>query len=39
MLTASLILVPFVFFRVDINRIWGIALTALYLTYLAVVLI
>ena len=39
MLAASLILVPFVFFKVDINRIWGIALTALYLTYLAVVLI
>jgi len=39
MLAASLILIPFVFFKLDINRIWGIALTALYLTYLVVVLI
>ncbi|PHQ84790.1 MAG: sodium:proton exchanger [Thalassobium sp.] len=38
MLAASLILIPFVFFRVDINRIWGIALSVLYVTYLLVVL-
>jgi cation:H+ antiporter len=34
-----LILIPFVFLKVDINRIWGVALFALYLTYLVVVLI
>jgi cation:H+ antiporter len=39
MLASTLLLVPFVFLKVDINRIWGVALAALYLTYLAVVLI
>jgi cation:H+ antiporter len=39
MLASSLILIPFVFLKVDINRIWGVALFALYLTYLVVVLI
>lgn len=38
MLGASLLLVPFVFLKQDINRVWGFALTALYLTYVAVVL-
>lgn len=38
MLGASLLLIPFVYFGKDITRIWGIALTALYATYLIVVL-
>ena len=38
MLAASLLLGPFVFLRMDINRLWGIALTALYLIYVFVVL-
>ena len=33
MLAASLLIIPFVFFRQDITRIWGIALTALYVVY------
>lgn len=37
MLGASLILVPFVFFKRDIGRIWGLVLTALYITYIYVV--
>ncbi|MFK7754766.1 MAG: calcium/sodium antiporter [Sedimentitalea sp.] len=39
MLGASLLLIPFVLLKQDITRIWGIALTALYLVYMAVVLI
>lgn len=39
MLGASLILIPFVYFRRDITRIWGIVLTALYVLYLTIVLI
>jgi cation:H+ antiporter len=39
MLAASLLLIPFVFLRQNITRMWGVALTALYLGYLAVVLI
>ena len=39
MLAASLLLVPFVFLKWDIGRLWGIALTALYLVYVYVVLI
>ena len=39
MLAASLILIPFVFFKVDINRMWGVLLTVLYVTYLVVVLV
>ncbi len=39
MLFASLILIPFVFFKTDINRIWGLALSALYLAYLVIVLV
>lgn len=38
MLGATLMLIPFVFFKLDLTRIWGIVLTALYLTYLFVVL-
>jgi cation:H+ antiporter len=38
MLAASLVLIPFVFFRVDVGRLWGIGLTAAYLTYVTVVL-
>jgi cation:H+ antiporter len=38
MLGASLLIVPFVFFKQDITRIWGIALTALYVVYICVVL-
>ncbi len=38
MLGASVLLVPFVFMRRDLTRIWGIILTALYVAYLAVVL-
>ena len=38
MLGATLMLIPFVFFKLDLTRVWGIVLTALYLTYLFVVL-
>lgn len=38
MLGATLLLIPFVFLKVDINRIWGAILTILYVTYLIVVL-
>ncbi|WP_299690221.1 calcium/sodium antiporter [uncultured Tateyamaria sp.] len=38
MLGASILLVPFVYMRRDINRVWGVILTALYLAYLAIVL-
>jgi len=38
MLGASLLLIPFVYFAKDITRIWGIALSALYATYLIVIL-
>ncbi|MGB1235902.1 MAG: calcium/sodium antiporter [Planktomarina sp.] len=38
MLAASLILIPFVFMKMQISRAWGVALTALYLAYLFVVL-
>ena len=39
MLAASLALIPFVFFRVNITRIWGICLSALYVAYLIAVLV
>ncbi len=39
MLGASVLLVPFVFLRQDITRIWGIILTGLYVVYIAAVLI
>lgn len=38
MLAASFLLVPFVFLGRDINRVWGIALTVLYVLYVSVVL-
>ena len=38
MLAASLILIPFVLFRQNIGRIWGLSLTVIYLTYLLQVL-
>ncbi|SHI94320.1 cation:H+ antiporter [Shimia gijangensis] len=37
MLGASILLVPFVFFKQDINRVWGIALTLLYVLYIVCV--
>lgn len=39
MLAASLILLPFVFFKQNITRTWGILLTGLYGLYLIVILI
>ena len=39
MLLASLMLIPFVFLKMDINRIWGVALSALYVAYLVIVLV
>jgi cation:H+ antiporter len=39
MLAASLLLIPFVFFGRNITRIWGAALTLLYMAYLLVVLL
>lgn len=38
MLAASLIIIPFVFFKLNINRLWGLALAALYVAYVAKVL-
>jgi cation:H+ antiporter len=38
MLAASLLLIPFVFFRRDISRRWGVALTALYVVYVLIIL-
>ncbi|MEO0938968.1 MAG: calcium/sodium antiporter [Pseudomonadota bacterium] len=38
MLGASILLVPFVYFRQDITRIWGVILTALYVGYVIYVL-
>jgi cation:H+ antiporter len=38
MLGASLLLFPFVFLRQDIGRLWGVALTVLYVLYIVVVL-
>jgi cation:H+ antiporter len=39
MLGASLMLIPFVFFKFDIGKGWGIGLTALYLAYITYVLV
>ena len=39
MLAASLLLIPFVFMRADINRVWGVLLSIAYVVYLVVVLI
>ena len=38
MLGASLLLIPFVFFKQDITRLWGVIFTALYAGYIALVL-
>ena len=38
MLASSLLLIPFVFLRQDLTRIWGVVFTALYLIYIAVTL-
>ena len=39
MLGASLLLVPFVFFKRDITRVWGVALSLLYVVYVVGVFI
>lgn len=39
MLGASLLLIPFVYLRQDITRVWGIVLCGLYALYLLVILI
>ena len=39
MLVASFLLIPFVFFRQNITRIWGLVLTLLYMAYLLLVLL
>ncbi|MEO0765838.1 MAG: calcium/sodium antiporter [Pseudomonadota bacterium] len=39
MLGASILLVPFVYMARDITRMWGVVLSALYVTYLVIVLI
>ena len=39
MLAASLLLVPFVFMKMNITRTWGIVLTALYAAYVVAVLV
>ncbi|MAY31691.1 MAG: sodium:proton exchanger [Rhodovulum sp.] len=39
MLASALVLVPFVFFRMNINRIWGAVFTALYAAYVLKVLL
>jgi cation:H+ antiporter len=38
MLGASILLIPFVFLGRDITRLWGVALTALYVAYVVIVL-
>ena len=38
MLAASLLLIPFVYLRQDLTRVWGVALSAAYIAYLWVVL-
>lgn len=38
MLASSLILIPFVFLKKDIGRVWGVILSVLYLGYIAFVL-
>lgn len=39
MLAASLLLIPFVFMKRDVTRLWGVVLTGLYIAYLVFVLI
>lgn len=38
MLGSTLLLIPFVFFKLDLNRTWGLILTALYFAYILMVL-
>ena len=38
MFAATLILVPFVFFKLDLTRIWGVLLASLYFIYMIMVL-
>ena len=38
MVGAALLMIPFVFFRLDISRLWGIGLTAAYVAYVWVIL-
>ena len=39
MLAASLLLIPFVFLRQNIGRVWGIALILMYVAYVAMMFI
>ncbi|WP_146586434.1 calcium/sodium antiporter [Puniceibacterium confluentis] len=39
MLASSLLLIPFVFLRQNIGRVWGILLTILYIVYVVIVLL
>ncbi len=39
MLAASMALIPFVFFKVDIGRVWGVILSAAYVAYVTIILI
>lgn len=39
MLGASILLIPFVYMRRDITRMWGVILTMLYMVYIAVLLV
>ncbi|MFW2588801.1 calcium/sodium antiporter [Sagittula sp. SSi028] len=39
MLGASLLLIPFVFLKKDLNRIWGVILSALYIGYVVMVIV
>ena len=38
MLASSLVLIPFVLYKVHLTRLWGVALTALYLSYVHFIL-
>ena len=37
MLASSLLIVPFVFFKLDISRVWGIVFFAIYVAYLSII--
>lgn len=39
MLGTALLLIPFVFFRLDIGRVFGIALTSVYLAYVTIIIV
>ena len=39
MLAASLALVPFVLYKIQLNRAWGFVLTGLYLCYVQIIII